>query len=101
MLSTTAALEAPGAYHAEVPISFVNVAPPTIVALTISSCCSLVRKLVTGMLFQVACLIRGIIVVSPCPPITIAFKSAGERSEERRVGKECVSTGRYRWSPYH
>src|SRR3546814_7281585 len=23
------------------------------------------------------------------------------RSEERRVGKECVSTGRYRWSPYH
>src|SRR3546814_19865387 len=25
----------------------------------------------------------------------------GERSEERRVGKECVSTGRSRWSPYH
>src|SRR3546814_21169694 len=23
------------------------------------------------------------------------------RSEERRVGKECVSTCRYRWSPYH
>src|SRR3546814_17294967 len=23
------------------------------------------------------------------------------RSEERRVGKECVSTRRYRWSPYH
>src|SRR3546814_14257725 len=23
------------------------------------------------------------------------------RSEERRVGRECVSTGRYRWSPYH
>src|SRR3546814_15829264 len=23
------------------------------------------------------------------------------RSEERRVGKECVSTGRYRWSRYH
>src|SRR3546814_2281961 len=22
-------------------------------------------------------------------------------SEERRVGKECVSTGRSRWSPYH
>src|SRR3546814_18642358 len=29
--------------------------------------------------------------------------SAGEagRSEERRVGKECVSTCRSRWSPYH
>src|SRR3546814_14521095 len=24
-----------------------------------------------------------------------------KRSEERRVGKECVSTCRYRWSPYH
>src|SRR3546814_13283085 len=23
------------------------------------------------------------------------------RSEERRVGKECVSTCSYRWSPYH
>src|SRR3546814_15340491 len=26
---------------------------------------------------------------------------ASSRSEERRVGKECVSTCRYRWSPYH
>src|SRR3546814_15258471 len=25
----------------------------------------------------------------------------GERSEERRVGKECVSTCRSRWSRYH
>src|SRR3546814_21005706 len=25
----------------------------------------------------------------------------GDRSEERRVGKECVSTFRSRWSPYH
>src|SRR3546814_12144470 len=24
-----------------------------------------------------------------------------DRSEERRVGKECVRTGRYRWSPVH
>src|SRR3546814_14564207 len=23
------------------------------------------------------------------------------RSEERRVGKECVSTGRARWAPHH
>src|SRR3546814_13678369 len=27
--------------------------------------------------------------------------SAKLRSEERRVGKECVSTCRSRWSPYH
>src|SRR3546814_16709191 len=26
---------------------------------------------------------------------------ARRRSEERRVGKECVSTCRSRWSPYH
>src|SRR3546814_12134119 len=26
---------------------------------------------------------------------------ATDRSEERRVGKECVSTCRSRWSPYH
>src|SRR3546814_17259812 len=30
------------------------------------------------------------------PPAT-----ARTRSEERRVGKECVSTCRSRWSPYH
>src|SRR3546814_11875956 len=27
--------------------------------------------------------------------------STGTRSEERRAGKECVSTCRSRWSPYH
>src|SRR3546814_4801852 len=29
------------------------------------------------------------------------FESVFWRSEERRVGKECVSTCRSRWSPYH
>src|SRR3546814_14551576 len=29
------------------------------------------------------------------------FQHHGVRSEERRVGKECVSTCRSRWSPYH
>src|SRR3546814_7876033 len=28
-------------------------------------------------------------------------RSTISRSEERRVGKECVSTCRSRWSPYH
>src|SRR3546814_19941268 len=28
-------------------------------------------------------------------------RQALARSEERRVGKECVSTCRSRWSPYH
>src|SRR3546814_16719745 len=30
-----------------------------------------------------------------------AVRRIGRRSEERRVGKECVSTCRSRWSPYH
>src|SRR3546814_20760099 len=29
------------------------------------------------------------------------YKKVFDRSEERRVGKECVSTCRSRWSPYH
>src|SRR3546814_10596960 len=31
----------------------------------------------------------------------IAWPTEQWRSEERRVGKECVSTCRSRWSPYH
>src|SRR3546814_8966089 len=30
-----------------------------------------------------------------------SVSSSDSRSEERRVGKECVSTCRSRWSPYH
>src|SRR3546814_19184004 len=56
----------------------------------------------------------------PCPASAVARKAAAihtlsdapaqdseapqggpGRSEERRVGKECVSTCRSRWSPYH
>src|SRR3546814_10366421 len=29
------------------------------------------------------------------------LRAGSRRSEERRVGKECVSTCRSRWSPYH
>src|SRR3546814_14577358 len=36
------------------------------------------------------------------PSLDQAAASLGHaRSEERRVGKECVSTCRSRWSPYH
>src|SRR3546814_11683801 len=31
----------------------------------------------------------------------VAFDKLILRSEERRVGKECVSTCRFRWAPYH
>ena len=31
----------------------------------------------------------------------LVFETATERSEERRVGKECAILCRSRWSPYH
>src|SRR3546814_17575201 len=34
-------------------------------------------------------------------PDATQLKEVMTRSEERRVGKECVSTCRSRWSPYH
>src|SRR3546814_18590940 len=39
---------------------------------------------------------RGALVVAE-----LLERDPSTRSEERRVGKECVSTCRYRWSPYH
>src|SRR3546814_274786 len=42
------------------------------------------------------------IVTPPLPPFELILWAADAlRSEERRVGKECVSTCRSRWSPYH
>src|SRR3546814_19343309 len=39
---------------------------------------------------------------TPDPRIDVRIAWDGaDRSEERRVGKECVSTCRSRWSPYH
>src|SRR3546814_16143728 len=37
----------------------------------------------------------------PQDPVSTAAGVAHKRSEERRVGKECVSTCRSRWSPDH
>ena len=40
--------------------------------------------------------------ISPENPVWIEFaRSMAQRSEERRVGKECQSVCRSRWSPYH
>src|SRR3546814_12681189 len=34
-------------------------------------------------------------------PVVFVWSAFQARSEERRVGKECVSTGKSRWSPEH
>src|SRR3546814_20218610 len=45
---------------------------------------------------------QGIDIVLECTGFFQSDKaSRPHRSEERRVGKECVSTCRSRWSPYH
>src|SRR3546814_19070297 len=36
-----------------------------------------------------------------CTTDPVVYFSAAGRSEERRIGKECVSTCRSRWSPYN
>src|SRR3546814_18042799 len=66
---------------------------------------------------DLAALVLSVVALGGCPQSRDAFvESAREpaaralpaytgqpahRSEERRVGKECVSTCRSRWSPYH
>src|SRR3546814_11207015 len=45
--------------------------------------------------------VGGIWELKPNGGAATARMVAPVRSEERRGGKECVSTCRYRWSPYH
>src|SRR3546814_11650292 len=58
-----------------------------------------------GILNSIAIEIPLSILVAPLNMLTqtmaIIDIIRGRRSEERRVGKECVSTCRSRWSPYH
>src|SRR3546814_14574201 len=55
-----------------------------------------------------ACILAASLSLAACqtaiPPVEVTRFHIGDqtgRSEERRVGKECVSTCRSRWSPYH
>src|SRR3546814_17233319 len=43
----------------------------------------------------------GLQLETPFGPVTYRALDHQSRSEERRVGKECVRTCRYRWSPEH
>src|SRR3546814_11780601 len=57
-------------------------------------------KSATGALFDDSRTLSALIG-RPTTPLADSVKVALARSEERRVGKECVSTCRSRWSPYH
>src|SRR3546814_6760595 len=54
---------------------------------------------------EIETLLREIIGRDDQPVLHVVGDATAEtvldRSEERRVGKECVSTCRSRWSPYH
>src|SRR3546814_12580903 len=60
-----------------------------------------------AMVMAVAILVSAILLIFVVPMFEDVFAGFGaelpaftQRSEERRVGKECVSTCRSRWSPY-
>src|SRR3546814_2387280 len=66
--------------------------------------------LVTGVQTCALPIYSGSVLGKPSPHLLIGphpLEGVGvepvvlRRSEERRVGKECVSTCRSRWSPYH
>src|SRR3546814_13477380 len=61
------------------------------------------RALVGGHARQAECdVVSGKLEIDVVGVIVERRIKEGEiRSEERRVGKECVSTCRSRWSPYH
>src|SRR3546814_15896142 len=44
---------------------------------------------------------RWVVPAGPLDPAQVEALARGARSEARRVGNECVSTCRSRWSPYH
>src|SRR3546814_13262157 len=53
-------------------------------------------------LFNGLQILAGVVAVELVQALARAHDLLGvDRSEERRVGKECVSTCRSRWSPYH
>src|SRR3546814_3561323 len=70
--------------------------------------------LIDRLLFWVAALSAANLIVRPLVILSLTggfanyegfqqsiYWTTVQRSEERRVGKECVSTCRSRWSPYH
>src|SRR3546814_10745697 len=78
-----------------------------VAALLASTCC--LGPLVLIMLGFSGAWIGNLTALEPYRPIFISVALVALffawrriwRSEERRVGKECVSTCRSRWSPYH
>src|SRR3546814_12425457 len=52
------------------------------------------------LLNQETCIFSGMEKLARTARTAVVYLHITQRSEERRVGKECVSTCRSRWSPY-
>src|SRR3546814_6220228 len=78
----------------------------TICALVtgVQTCALPISRLIYDAAADTRNLLGFILDILPCQidrQIGRGCKQGACRSEERRVGKECVSTCRSRWSPYH
>src|SRR3546814_18917852 len=58
--------------------------------------------LITNDVDEALLLAARVVILEPAGTLGETFPvDIQRRSEERRVGKECVSTCRFRWSPHH
>src|SRR3546814_12752917 len=87
----------PNATNADQRPSMNGAPTPTTSATTAGTCRCFIRALIFAD-FQLA---TGPTAMSSSAGTISGMKTALKRSEERRVGKECVSTCRYRLAPYN
>src|SRR3546814_21164120 len=94
--------ELPSGYYVEYGGTFEQLQSA---ATRLSIVVPLVLLLIFGLLYTLFKSWRAAAIVFTGVPLAltggVAALALRGRSEERRVGKECVSTGRSRWSPYH
>src|SRR3546814_14516267 len=86
----------------DLPSEVALILPPAIYVALLQRRNRLAAVLVLASLLSYSALtFVGLIATLVCFIWTIRGFRPLHRSEERRVGKECVSTCRSRWSPYH
>src|SRR3546814_21127913 len=69
----------------------------TITALAGLNACAYIRRRTLRCHAFIPCLRMGMVILGTKAP---SYRASRTRSEESRVGKECVSTCRLRWLPY-
>src|SRR3546814_14902289 len=80
-------------------VTGVLVVPPCVLAPPLKSTEPVI--VVGAVRLKLKLVLEAPVIALPPPVLPIVVGPLKLRSEERRVGKECVSTCRSRWSPYH